>query len=765
MIAVQRIRASGSIVQSGGPALHDFVATIGFVVLVRTWTENTMNWNRSTLAWMHIALAIWLAGCSPTQPFFLHEDGDLSHYLDVATEIAYPDLDSTPIPDATEAHAPFTVENTGDEEPWELTLEEAISIAMQNAHVLRSLGGRVFTPVGQSAANPPESLTLNPDFSPSAYDVAIQETSNTGPEAALANFDAQLESQLTWDRTDRPRNVDSSLSSLFLQFTERDSMNYQTELSKRLATGGQMSFRNITQYESSNDPTRVLTSDWFTSLEMEMRHPLLRNSGVQVNRVPLMLARMNTDIAIADFEINVRNFVLEIEQAYWNLYFHYHNLDAARTGAANALQTWKQTQIRGESQIAGGEAANEAQARGQYFTFKSRLETAKSELLHQESRLRYLLGIAATDGRLIRPVDQPTKARVQFDWYEIRNEALIRSPELRRQRWRVKQQQLQLIAARNQLLPQFDAIALYRFLGFGNDLVQFGTRNGANFPDASSNAAANLTENDFGEWQLGFQYQMPIGFRAEMVQVRNTQLQLRRAEKRLEDQELSISHQLTHAIRRLRDSYRVAQTLFNTLKAYRDQVDASKAAFELAQTVPLDVVLDAQSRLAQSEIEYFRALTEYNLSIAEVHHRKGSLLEYNGIVLAEGPWPNKAYYDAHRRARQVDASYYLDYGYTRPAVVSRGSPPQLISKSSTVGQSAADEDAGSVMAVDFEASLFSGSSNTEDLNAAIMDALQPAASSGNTSVLKRTGDSTGTSPASSNTTSDSSDSIYGSLGI
>ena len=69
------------------------------------------------------------------------------------------------------------------------------------------------------------------------------------------------------------------------------------------------------------------------------------------------------------------------------------------------------------------------------------------------------------------------------------------------------------------------------------------------------------------------------------------------------------------------------------------------------------------------------------------------------------------------------------------------------------------------MAVDFEASLFSGSSNTEDLNAAIMDALQPAASSGNTSVLKRTGGSTGTSPASSNTTSDSSDSIYGSLGI
>mgnify|MGYP006961823076 CR=1 FL=1 len=35
-----------------------------------------------------------------------------------------------------------------------------------------------------------------------------------------------------------------------------------------------------------------------------------------------------------------------------------------------------------------------------------------------------------------------------------------------------------------------------------------------------------------------------------------------------------------------------------------------------------------------------------------VHFRKGSLLEYNGVYLAEGPWPAKAYFDAllHQRA-------------------------------------------------------------------------------------------------------------------
>ena len=48
------------------------------------------------------------------------------------------------------------------------------------------------------------------------------------------------------------------------------------------------------------------------------------------------------------------------------------------------------------------------------------------------------------------------------------------------------------------------------------------------------------------------------------------------------------------------------------------------------------------------------------------------MLEYHGVFLSEGPWPGKAYFDAHRRARQRDASLYLDYGHSRPGVFSRG---------------------------------------------------------------------------------------------
>ena len=68
-----------------------------------------------------------------------------------------------------------------------------------------------------------------------------------------------------------------------------------------------------------------------------------------------------------------------------------------------------------------------------------------------------------------------------------------------------------------------------------------------------------------------------------------------------------------------------------------------------------------------------------------VHFRKGSLLEYNGVYLAEGPWPAKAYFDAKRRARQRDAGLYMDYGFTRPAVFSQGPFPQFQHTDGTSG--------------------------------------------------------------------------------
>ena len=50
--------------------------------------------------------------------------------------------------------------------------------------------------------------------------------------------------------------------------------------------------------------------------------------------------------------------------------------------------------------------------------------------------------------------------------------------ELRQQKWVVKRRELELIASKNFLLPQLDAVGKYTWTGFGNKLIESVRRHG-----------------------------------------------------------------------------------------------------------------------------------------------------------------------------------------------------------------------------------------------------------------------------------------------
>jgi len=628
-----------------------------------------------------------LTGCHPTQPFFFHEDGDLSHYLDHATDREYPDVATATLPDASESGDPLTITNPEFDEIWDLTLEECEVIGLQNSKVIRNLGGVTQFGFADGLLGRSGNVTV--------YEPAIAETTESmrpqgrpgfasqqsralagrvgGVEAALGEFDAWFEmvgssSGQIYGRRDRPQNF-----PLPTGLDDRDVGGLNTRIEKKTGSGALLSLSNQTDYDRLNVAAggfRQLPSAWTTAFEARVDMPLLRGRGTQINRIPVVLARINTDISLAGFESQVRNLVLDIENTYWDLHNAYRNLETAKTGRDSAQATWRKVYEMKQRGHREGSAQTEAQAREQYFFFRAAVETALQQLYETETKLRFLMGLAATDGRLIRPIDEPIMAKVNFDWRAIRAESLVRSPELRQQKWGIKQRELELISAKNQLLPRLDVGLLYRWVGVGDELVN-ANRSGIRFPAAGSTAFEELTTGDYQEAGIFFDFAFPVGFRRELAGVRNAQLQLARSKAQLEDMELNSVHLLTTAIRNLDASYVLAQTHFNRWSASETEVESAEARYEGGEST-LDLVLDAQQRRAQAQRDFYQALTNYSKAIAEVHFRKGSLLEYNNIQLAEGPWPHKAYWDAVARARERDASYYLDFGWTRPNVVSRG---------------------------------------------------------------------------------------------
>ena len=666
-----------------------------------------MNRQIRTRTALGLCLLTLVSGCTPTQPYFFGEDGDLSHYIDVATEIEYPDVNTVPLDEVQASLAPLSLANPDSFQWWDLTLEEVTRMTLANSKVMRQLGGRI-TDAGQNIAqSAPESLTgqtaagaPNPT---TVYDSALVESgyggstgspfSGTGVEAALSEFDTQLTSSLLWQNNDRPQNFGlASAAGLFNPRFRQDIGRYSGGLRKTTADGTTFEARNNINYDWNNNGSRTQPSDWFVNVEAAFTRPLLQGAGTQYNRIAgprdfqqaaggfadqidgVVIARIRQDVTLTQFERGVNDMMRDVEDAYWELYFAYHDLDARKVGLESAQETWKNINAKASVSHVGGEADKVAQSRAQYFVFRSEVEVAQTSLFRVENQLRYLMGLPVADGRLIRPSDEPTTAQVHVDWATVHAEALVRRVELRRQKWEIKRRELELIAARNQMLPRLDAVGQYRWLGAGDELID-SNRNGIPPFGADSNAFESLTSGNFQEWELGLQFTMPLGMRRGLATVRHSQLMLTRERTLLGELEREVSFQMGHAVRDVEFNYGVAQTRFNSWVASQEEVDAFESLYEAGRET-LNLLLDAQRRRALAESSFYRSLADYNRAVMRLHYRKGSLLEYNGVYLAEGPWPGKAQFDALRRARQRDASWFMDYGYTRPRVVSAGPHPQ-----------------------------------------------------------------------------------------
>jgi outer membrane protein TolC len=554
---------------------------------------------------------------------------------------------------------------------------------------------------------PPTLLLDNPQALTTVFDPAIQAAgvpggaAGIGVESALSAFDAQFSTSMLWERNERPVNTGGIGNQIFAADFRQDRATFQGELSKTNVTGGRVFARQNVLYDYNNNPTRGVPSDYNLNYEIGVTQPLLAGAGTAFNRIagPLpqqgtgtgfanilagggvLIARINEDVSLADFERAMRDMVFDVETAYWDLYVAYRDFDSIRAGRDAALANWRRVKAFQQAKVIGGEALLLAQARSQYYQFVADLETALRNLLAAENRLRYMMGLPATDGRLIRPKDDPQRAKVLFDWNEIHIEALARSVELRRQKWIIQRRELELIAARNLLLPRLDAVALYRWLGAGDTLIDPNGRGVPPFP--GSNAYSTLTDGNYQEWQLGFNFNMSLGFRQQMVTVRNVQLQIARERARLEEQELELSHALTEAIRNLECQYVIAQRRLDQLYATQEEYQQFDAIWKsgVQRIGRLEVrntdVIDALARRAVAESAYYRALVDYNRAIAEVHLRKGSLLEYNRVFLAEGPWPQAAYYDAREKELRRYSAWPLNYVMRAvPGTISQGPYPQ-----------------------------------------------------------------------------------------
>ncbi len=589
----------------------------------------------------------------------------LKHYKNAATEIDYPAVESGVTDRVMATEQPRAVNDPREDEIRDLTLAEAIDIALQNCSIIRSR--ELLTPSTNR-------VTSNPDSVRTIYDPAIQGSGvlfgGRGVESALSQFDPSLTSSMIWGRNELIQNNQFGGAGLQPGSTlVSETGAFNAQLQKVFANGGTFAVSNNWNYLGRNVPNQLFPSVFTGVAQTQYSLPLLSGSGTEYTRIAgpaansfggisgvnqgVVIARINNDITIADFELAVRNLLKDVEDAYWDLYLQYRLYDTAVKTRNSTLEIWRKYKIIVEAggDLGGAGAAEsvltaEPQARQQYYENRASAVTALGNLYNAEVVLRRLMGIPTNDGSIIRPADEPPLAEFVPDWEISLVEALTNRAELRRQKFNVKSLELQLRAARSLTRPQLNFVSGYNVNAFGNKLFSRQYNDGRSSQGLNS-AVETLTQGNQTGWNLGFQLAMPIGFRSAHAQVRNVELRLAKARDILAAQELDVSHELALTFQDVATRYAEAQANFNQLNASEKRVEIFALRGEITQ---FDLILRAKLARALAESAFYTNMANYAKSIAAYHFAKGDLLEFNNVNLAESMWTPRAYDQALRRA-------------------------------------------------------------------------------------------------------------------
>ncbi|QDV65763.1 TolC family protein [Crateriforma conspicua] len=519
----------------------------------------------------------------------------------------------------------------------DVTLLEVIQIAMTNTQVLRDLNATVLRAPEQLASD--QTLQL------------VQTDPQQSIEAALSAFDAQLYAFGKWQNNDRRFN--NRFFGGGANAFKQDTHDYVFQLSKRGATGAEVALRSVTDYDANNATGNLTPSAWQTQWHAELRQPLLQGAGVAFNRIAgpaalpgvyngVLIAKADNDISTAKFRQDARDYVSNVINAYWDLAFAYRDVDAKRAALERSRQTWRSYEAQKASNRRGGSA--EALAREQYYRFLSEYQDAIAGKLIQrtqvnnstsggtfagiggvlaaERRLRLLIGLSIGDEELLRCVDDPLTAPIIFDVESLTAEAIRLRSELQQQRLLVARRQMELLAAKNFLLPELDLVTIYRLRGLGQQLA------------GDNSAFEEFGSMDYQEYEAGVEFRMPVGFRQAHAAVRNAKLNIARERALLKEQERQVLHDLVACVAEADRAFVQTETNLNRYLAAKDALDALEANREAGLPISLEQLLDAQRRLSESQTRYYQSMAEYTIAAKNVQFESGTLLQDTHVMIA-----------------------------------------------------------------------------------------------------------------------------------
>ncbi len=479
------------------------------------------------------------------------------------------------------------------------------------------------------------TLEHNLDLRSGSYDPAIRMTDVIQAEAV---FDAVFMASAQFETIDRG-NIESGYYTRTTQtntgisteriptdpFIQQHDYNYTIALQKLLPTGASLEFAQYLRRLRTDEERLYLNPYYESSLNLELRQPLLRNFGIDVNRASINAARNNVGISQQQFALLAIQTVAEVENNYWTLVYYRQLVKIQECLLAQFTDT---NQRLIERKILDTDAAIISRSKAQIAQTQADLLSARNNVKNQQDRLLESINDPTLQvGELweILPQDEPTMLGYQFDREELLELAMEKRPELIAQRLAMDTTDIAVGVARNRLLPQLDLLL----------------RQEMNAPGGGARPAWS-TQNryDTVNYFMGFSFKIPLGNRAAQAGLTKAKLEQKQEKLLLKSYRQQIRADVNISLDSMQSAYQETVKQRQALNSRADNLRSQLAWEETDAKIDANFLFRkfyTQQELGGAYNALAQKIRFYNLSIISLQRAQGTLLQYYNIKLAESP--------------------------------------------------------------------------------------------------------------------------------
>ncbi|MBI5863829.1 MAG: TolC family protein [Planctomycetes bacterium] len=458
------------------------------------------------------------------------------------------------------------------------------------------------------------TLANNYSIRVEAFTPAISQTQLVQAEAA---FDSVFFLDATSSRTDQKG------ATIDLEQPQVDGRTYSGGIRKLLPTGMTVETslgQTFSKAKVDEKQNTAYNPAYDTTFAVQFSQPLLRGFGLDYNRAPINVRKLDVRINKEQFLIQVRDRLFDVERAYWQLSQSRRLvMILAETTAQNAV-TYENTEARSANDASPIEVNNSlSRWRQAEVEFARAVKTVKDA----EDVLKNLMNdpdfLLSQDVEIVT-TETPFVAPMAIDQFAEVRSAIDERSEIRQAKLAIEQGRINTARAKNETMPRLDVSFRYE--------VQ-GLRGSA---DSSFDL---MTANRYNSYAVQAILEIPIGNRQRMASLREAELREQQSIERLRQVMDGVVQDVNNAVRELNFNYESIPTQHNSvttadlsLRAFQeriDRVDPNTLQTELSQIENLG---NTRARLAQ-------LVVDYNIAISNLERAKGTLLRYNNVVIAD----------------------------------------------------------------------------------------------------------------------------------